>query len=126
MAEVTEKSSKKSLDILLWVLLLALIGGGLWVNYHYEMIDISLRIIGWIVLVIVCLGIGYLTSQGRQVWVFAKAARDELRKVVWPNRQETVRTTMVVLALVIVLSLIIWGLDSFLFWIIGLLTGQRG
>jgi preprotein translocase subunit SecE len=90
------------------------------------MIDVSLRVIGWIVLVIILLGIARFTSQGLRAWNFTKESRGELRKVVWPSRQETMQTTMLVLALVIALALIIWGLDSILLWLIGLLTGQRG
>lgn len=126
MAEIKQEPKVKGLSVILWIAVLALIVGGVWANYQYQMIDTSVRIIAWVVLVVVCLGLAVLTSQGKRALGFAKAARAELRKVVWPTRQETVRMTMVVIALVIVLSLIIWGLDSFLFWAIGLLTGQRG
>lgn len=126
MAEIKQEPKVKGLSMILWVVVLALIVGGVWANYRYQMIDTSVRIIAWVVLVVICLGVAALTSQGMRALGFAKAARAELRKVVWPTRQETVRMTMVVIALVIVLSLIIWGLDSFLFWAVGLLTGQRG
>ena len=114
------------LNSVLWLVALAIIVAGVWANYHYEMISVSLRIIAWIILVIVVLGVALLTSQGRRAWNFAKASRGELRKVVWPTRPEVIQMTMIVIALVIVLSLIIWGLDSFLLWAIGLVTGQRG
>jgi preprotein translocase subunit SecE len=126
MAEAKQNSGNKAINIMLWLLVCAAIVAGVWANYHYQMIDLSLRIIGWVVLVVICLGIALLTSQGKKAFSFAKASRGELRKVVWPTRPETVRMTMIVIALVIVLSLIIWGLDSFLLWAIGLLTGQRG
>ena len=126
MAEIKQEPKIKGVNIILWMVVLALIVGGVWANYRYQMIDTSVRIIAWVVLVVVCLGVAALTSQGKLALGFAKASRGELRKVVWPTRQETVRMTMVVIALVIVLSLIIWGLDSFLFWAVGLLTGQRG
>mgnify|MGYP000122601633 CR=1 FL=1 len=113
-------------DSVLWLIMLAIVVAGVWANYHYAMVSVPLRVIAWIVLVIIVLAIASLTSQGKRTWGFAKAARGELRKVVWPKRQEVVQMTMIVIALVIVLSLIIWGLDSFLLWAIGLLTGQRG
>jgi preprotein translocase subunit SecE len=126
MTDIKQTSTNTGLNILLWLVVLALLIGGVWTNYHYQMVDLSIRIIGWIVLVVVCLAVMLLTSQGRAAFGFAKASRNEMYKVVWPTKQETVRTTMVVIALVIVLSLIIWGLDSFLFWAVGMLTGQRG
>lgn len=126
MAEIKQKPKINGMNVVLWIIVFALVAAGVWVNYHYQMVDTSIRIIGWVVLVVVCLGVAALTTQGKHAVAFAKAARAELRKVVWPTRQETVRMTMVVIVLVIILSLIIWGLDSFLFWAIGLLTGQRG
>lgn len=66
------------------------------------------------------------THKGQRIWAFAREARMELRKVIWPTRPETVRTTLVVVAVVIVVALFLWGLDAFLLWAAGFLTGQRG
>ncbi len=57
------------------------------------------------------------------MWKFAKQARIEMRKVVWPTRQDTVRATAIIALLVLVTALILWGMDSVLLWFIGLLTG---
>ena len=66
------------------------------------------------------------SAQGREFSQFVQTARIELRKVVWPNRQETLQTTLVVFVMVIALALFFWGLD----WILGSLTrwltGQGG
>jgi len=75
----------------------------------------------WII-VFAAMAVGALVSlqsfQGKTFWSFVQSARVELRKVVWPSRQETVQVTIVVFVMVIVLSLFFWGLDSLL----GLLT----
>ena len=52
--------------------------------------------------------------QGKTFWAFVQSARVELRKVVWPNRQETMQVTIVVFVMVIVLALFFWGLDTLL------------
>jgi preprotein translocase subunit SecE len=66
-----------------------------------------------------------LQSQyGRRLWQFVQAARVELRKVVWPNRQETVQTTIVVFVFVIVSGVFFWLLDILLGWVTKQLTGQ--
>lgn len=62
--------------------------------------------------------VGLQSYQGKTFWAFVQSARIELRKVVWPNRQETLQVTIVVFVMVIVLSLFFWGLDTLL----GLLT----
>ena len=53
-------------------------------------------------------------------------SRVELRKVIWPNRQETVQTAVAVIIFTIVMALFFWVLDKFLFWATRLLTGQGG
>jgi preprotein translocase subunit SecE len=50
----------------------------------------------------------------------------ELRKVYWPTRQQTTTITIMVCVMVVVFALILWGIDSFLYWLIAWLTGQRG
>jgi len=66
------------------------------------------------------------TELGRTVWTFALESRQEVRKVVWPTREETMRTTMLVFVMVFVVGLILWLLDMFLFWGVRFLTGQGG
>ena len=126
MTEAKDRKANPVIDLMFWLIIVGMIAAGVWANYHYQMIDTSYRVIAWVVLVVVASAMTLLTSQGKKAFEFAKAARGELFKVVWPTRQEVVRMTMIVIALVILLSLIIWGLDSFLFWAVGLLTGQRG
>ena len=48
----------------------------------------------------------------------------EVRKVVWPTRQETIQTTLIVVVMVIIVAIILWLLDMFLGWSIGLLMGH--
>ena len=58
--------------------------------------------------------VGLQSAPGRTFWEFVQSSRIELRKVVWPDRQETVQVTIVVFVMIIVLSLFFWGLDSLL------------
>ena len=66
------------------------------------------------------------TEIGKNVWLFVLESKQEVRKVVWPTREETVRTTLLVFAMVTVVGLILWFLDMFLFWGVRFLTGQGG
>jgi len=80
-----------------------------------------------IVLASVGLGgfVGVQSQPGRTLWSFVQASRVELRKVVWPNRQETMQVTIVVFAMVIVLGLFFWGVDLVLQYLTRWLV-QRG
>ena len=55
---------------------------------------------------------------------FVELARVELRKIVWPARQETLQTTVVVFGFVIVAGMFFWALDLVLAWATKFLTGQ--
>ena len=61
---------------------------------------------------------------GRQFLQFVELARVELRKVVWPTRDETLKTTAVVIAFVAIAGLFFWALDFVLAWATRALTGQ--
>ena len=64
--------------------------------------------------------------QGKTFWAFVQSSRVELRKVVWPNRQETWQVTLVVFVMVIVLGLFFWGLDTLLSFLTRWLTSAGG
>jgi len=82
------------------------------------------RVLALVAVVLLALGIMLTTSTGRNVWGFALEAKQEVRKVVWPTREETIRTTLLVFGMVFIVGLILWFLDMFLFWGIRSLTGQ--
>ena len=55
---------------------------------------------------------------------FARQVRAEASKVVWPTRQETMQTTLMVIVVVLILSVFIWALDVVLAWAVRMLTGR--
>jgi preprotein translocase subunit SecE len=64
------------------------------------------------------------SQYGTDLKQFIALSRIELRKIVWPNRQETGMTTLVVLAFVVAAGLFFWGLDLVLAWATQALTRQ--
>ena len=65
-----------------------------------------------------------LTAPGKRFFGFARDARDEAKKVVWPTRKETMQMTGVVAAFVVVMSLFLWMVDGLLAWLVKLAIGQ--
>jgi len=94
--------------------------------YFSETIPLLYRVIGLLIVVLAVLGMMFTTSIGKSIWLFILEAKQEVRKVVWPTREETMRTTLLVFAMVTLVGLILWFLDMFLFWGVRLLTGQGG
>jgi preprotein translocase subunit SecE len=124
MIDKSTQPKTSSFDRLKWGLIAVLIVAGIWANQHYSQVDWSLRLVGWILLACLVLVVALQTAIGQRLWGFAKDARIELRKVVWPTRPETIQTTVIVMCMVIVMALILWGLDSVLLWLVSLLTGR--
>ncbi|MFI3190035.1 preprotein translocase subunit SecE [Crenothrix sp. D3] len=94
--------------------------------YFSEAVPLLYRVLGLLVVVLAVLGLMLTTDIGKSVWLFVLDAKQEVRKVVWPTREETMRTTLLVFAMVTVVALILWLLDMFLFWGVRFLTGQGG
>jgi preprotein translocase subunit SecE len=67
-----------------------------------------------------------LSASGREFLVFLAEARNELRKVFWPTKNETWITTALVFGFAVIAGLFFWLLDLFLAWATRLLTGQGG
>ena len=67
--------------------------------------------------------VAWTTAPGREFFVFAQESVVETKKVVWPSRKETVQTTGMVLAFVLVMAIFLWIVDALLVWGVKLLMG---
>jgi len=114
------------LDIVKQVFSVVFVVAGLSAFYYFSDIPLLYRVLGLLVVVALVLGMMLTTHVGRSVWGFMLESKLEVRKVVWPSRDETTRTTLLVFAMVFIVGLILWVLDMFLFWGVRLLTGQGG
>jgi len=106
-----------------WAIVFILIAVGVVGNYHFAEQSILLRAISLFVIALLAIAIALQTNIGKQFWEFALESKTELRKVVWPSRQETVQTTALVLGVVAVVGLILWGVDILLLKIVAFITG---
>lgn len=109
------------LGLALFVAILSLVG-----FYFYADQSMLYRVLGLLAGAGISIAIAYRTEKGKQVWGYFQDAQLEVRKVVWPTRQETVHTTMIVVLMVILVAIILWLLDLFLGWSIGSLMGHGG
>ncbi len=112
-----------SLDWLKWLVVAALLMGGVFANWYYQDEMLLLRVAGLLTTVAVAILVALQTERGKAIWSLLKEARTEVRRVVWPTNQETTQTTLVVIAIVFVFALILWGLDSLLGWIVSSIIG---
>jgi preprotein translocase subunit SecE len=67
--------------------------------------------------------VAWTSAPGREFFVFAQESVAETKKVVWPSRKETVQTTGMVLAFVLVMAIFLWIVDALLVWGVKFLMG---
>jgi preprotein translocase subunit SecE len=103
-----------------------LLVGGIYAYYHFAVSSTLLGVLALLVVGGIGVAVAMQTEPGRALWQFAAAARMEVRKVVWPTRQETLQTTLVVIVMVIILSIVLWLFDMVLMAILQALTGKGG
>ena len=86
-------------------------------GYYYDQdISVLIRVGGVLLAIVLALVIMMQTQLGKDTWAFIQGSRIEMRKVVWPNRQETIQTTLAVIVFSILMGLFFWGLDAILGW----------
>jgi preprotein translocase subunit SecE len=117
------ESGQSVTDWFKWVIVAVIVVGGVFGNWYYQDQSLLYRVLVLLALAALAVLITFQTNQGRALWALIKESRVEIRRVVWPNRQETTQTTFIVVLLVLVFSLILWGLDSLLSWIVSIVIG---
>ena len=110
-------------DVIKWVVVALIVSVGVFGDSYFSAEPVLYRAIALVVLGLVAGFVALQTSKGKAFWSLLKEARIEIRKVVWPTRQKTAQTTMIVVAVVLVMALILWGLDSLLGWIVSQFIG---
>jgi preprotein translocase subunit SecE len=120
------ETGASALDTAKLVAAVAILVGGIAGFYLLASYPLAVR---WL-LVLASLGLGILvalqSAQGRAFWQFVQGSRVELRKVVWPTRQETLQTTLVVFVAILAMGVFFWLLDMMLGAITHALTGRGG
>ena len=105
------QTGASALDTVKLVAAVAILVGGIAAFYLLGTYPLAVR---WLI-VLAALGAGVAvalqSAQGRTLWAFVQGSRVELRKVVWPTRQETLQTTLVVVVVILVMGVFFWLLD---------------
>ncbi len=109
-------------DNLKWLVGLILLAAGIIGFYYFSEYMLLLRVVALLALAGAAVWILSQTQKGRYAREFLRGAHSEVRKVVWPSRRETLQVTGIVILMVIIVALMIWLVDSILFWIVRSLT----
>jgi preprotein translocase subunit SecE len=91
--------------------------------YLFANHSLLVRVIGLLIAAGAAVAIALKTERGAEILEFLRGSRSELRKVVWPTRAETTQTTLIVIAMVVIMGILLWLLDVLLLWLVRLITG---
>ena len=105
-------------------LAIALVIGGVWAYYYFSDLAVVLRVLMVLGGLVGAIVVARFTEPGRELFAFGQEAWQEAGKVSWPTRKETIQTTGVVFAFVVVMALVLFAIDSSLAWLIKLVTGR--
>lgn len=116
-------TAESKLDPILWIAVFALVAAGVYGNSYFANESLLYRVLGLVVLALIAGWLASRTAKGKAFIQLGLEARTEIRKVVWPTRQETQSTTMIVVLVVLAVAVILWALDTTLTWLIKLVIG---
>lgn len=119
---VKSKGANTALWLLSITLLVVAAVGNTYFASHFSLI---VRVLLLVVLLIGAVALAAITNQGQKAIHFIKDSRTELRKIIWPTRAEATQTTLIVLAMCVVVALVLWGIDSIIVALITFLTNLR-
>ena len=111
-------------DKLKIALAVACIIAGVWGYYFFAETAQVLRVLMVMAGLLAAAGVAWLSAPGKEFFAFAQEAWAEAGRVSWPTRKETMQTTAVVFAFVVVMALFLFAVDTTLAWIVKLLTGR--
>ncbi len=124
MAAQTETTQGSALDTIKLLIAAVALIGGLYAYYYYENeFAQAIRVLMVLGGTAAGIGIAMTSTQGRRLWHFIQGSRVEIRKVVWPTKQETTQTAIAVFVFTLVMMLFFWALDSGLLWLTRTLVG---
>ena len=125
MATTTHETSESGiLDIIKLTLAAGVLVGGLYSYYYFIEVPLPFRVLMVLGGAAVGVTVAMTSTQGQRLWAFIQGARIEVRKVVWPTKQETTQTAIAVFIFTFIMALFFWGLDSFLLWLTRTLVGS--
>ena len=93
-----------------------LLVGAIVAFYYYAQWALPLRLLVLFAGLGASVALTYQTSLGKLTVAYLVGSRAELRKVVWPTRQESVQTTLMIALVVIIVGVLMWLLDQVLLY----------
>ncbi|BAF61854.1 preprotein translocase subunit SecE [Candidatus Vesicomyidisocius calyptogenae] len=122
MTKVTEPKAKQSLLGMIVSILIVVVS---FVFFYLNPLGLSTTLYKVLFLLTGFLLSGFVffkSPQGVRFSSFLIETKIELRKVVWPTRDETIKTTGMIMVAVVIVAIFLWIIDALFSWMVHLLT----
>lgn len=123
MTAKLDSKSQSPVDTAKMISALVLLIGSVAGFYYFSEKLLVYRVLGILIVSGISLALIFSTSLGSTLLVFLRESRVEVKKMIWPTKEETLQATMMVVGIVFLMGITLWLLDMFLFWSVGKLTG---
>ena len=123
---VESQNRNKGKNIALWGLVFILLAATVVGNSVFAEKSLLIRVVAVVIAFAAAAITALQTLQGKALLTFSRESIKEVRKVVWPTRQETIQTTLIIFAVVAVVGLFLFLLDGALIWAVDSITGVKG
>ena len=105
-------------------LAIACLVGGVVAYYYFVNVPLVLRVLMVLGGMVGAGAVAWLSAPGKEFFAFAREAWQEGGRVSWPTRKETIQTTLIVFAFVVIMALFLFAVDTTLATVVRLLTGR--
>ena len=123
---VESQNRNKGKNIALWGLVFILLAATVVGNSVFAEKSLLIRVVAVVIAFAAAAITALETIQGKALLTFSRESIKEVRKVVWPTRQETIQTTLIIFAFTVVMGLFLFLIDGALIWLVELITGMKG
>ena len=123
---VESQNRNKGKNIALWGLVFILLAATVVGNSVFAEKSLLIRVVAVVIAFAAAAITALQTLQGNALLTFSRESIKEVRKVVWPTRQETIQTTLIIFAFTVVMGLFLFLIDGALIWLVELITGMKG
>lgn len=108
-----------------WILGIVFLFFSFFLSFYFKEFNFFIRIILFFSFLSLSFSILFLTFQGKRFLTFLRETYSEIRKVIWPTKDESLQTTLVVFLVTTFMALALWGLDMILVYLISFITNLR-
>ena len=123
---VESQNQSKSKNMTLWGVVFIILAATVVGNSVFADASLIVRVIAVLIAFAAAAATALQTIQGKALLSFSRESIKEVRKVVWPTRQETIQTTLIIFAFTVVMGLFLFLIDGALIWLVEFVTGMKG